>query len=240
MNSIVRDQLLSRSQEPEIMDSKSCDTKQLIKTLQQFKLVNLLFSRVRYLLKQSVLSDLEKVKEASLLDMGCGGCDISLWLIRRCREKGLRCNITCVDYDPRIVSFGKHLCKDYPEIDFIISDLTQVLKANKYDYVVANHVLHHFSDDELQTLIPLIFTASKRLFLLNDLYRSAISYYLFPLLSKPFFHNSFICEDGKRSIKRGFLKEEIDKLVDPFNATWNIKTSTIFPGHLYCIGEREN
>jgi len=56
----------------EQMDSPESDPDQLFRTLDQFHQINLLFSRVRGLLKRTILRDMTPGTSYHLLDLGAG------------------------------------------------------------------------------------------------------------------------------------------------------------------------
>ena len=111
----------------EEMDRLDSSQDRLRRTLTQFQLVNRIFSRYRSVLTRSVLRDMAKDGSRSyrLADLGAGGCDIARWLIRRCRERGLRLAISAVEHDPRVARHARAANAGYPEI--------QVVEGNALD-----------------------------------------------------------------------------------------------------------
>ena len=76
---------------PELMDLPDVSEKKLINTLRQFSLLNILFTRSRRLIEKYILADMRQSpgKTYDFLDLGAGGCDISIWFLKRCRQIGI-------------------------------------------------------------------------------------------------------------------------------------------------------
>jgi hypothetical protein len=199
----------------EEMDRLDSSQDRLRRTLTQFQLVNRIFSRYRSVLTRSVLRDMAKDGSRSyrLADLGAGGCDIARWLIRRCRERGLRLAISAVEHDPRVARHARAANAGYPEIQVIEGNALDGELWKGADYIFANHLLHHLSNDKCIELIRQIDRSGPRQYVLSDLRRSAWAYHGFRLAAPPFFRNSFVVQDGLTSIRRGFSIPEVRAFV---------------------------
>lgn len=207
--------LSSRAGVVEEMDRLDSPPDQLYRTLTQFQLVNRIFSRYRSVLTRSVLQDMAKDSSRSyrLADLGAGGCDIARWLIRRCRERGLRLAISAVEHDPRAARYARAANAGYSEIQVVEADALNGELWKGADYIFANHLLHHLSNEECIELLRQIDRSGSRQYLLSDLIRSAWAYYGFQFAASPFFCHSFVVHDGLASIRRGFTLPEVRSLV---------------------------
>ena len=207
--------LSSRADILEEMDRLDSSEEQLFRTLDQFELVNRIFSRSRSALARSVLRDMAKDPSRSyrLADLGAGGCDIARWLIRCCRKQGLALEIMAVELDPRVARYARAANAGYPEIQMVEKDALNGGRWEGADYIFANHLLHHLTNEACIELIRKIDRSGPRLYVLNDLIRSTWAYYGFWLTASPFFRTSFIVQDGLASIRRGFTLLEVHALV---------------------------
>ena len=89
-------------------------------------------------------------KAYTLLDIGCGGCDIPLWLLNNARTQGLELKVTCLDHDPRIVEYAQREYGNIPNLNIVCQKMSEIDQNHGFfDYVFANNFLHHVSDDEL-------------------------------------------------------------------------------------------
>ena len=129
--------LSSRAGIVEEMDRPDSPEDQLHRTLTQFQLVNRIVSRYRSVLTGSVLQDMAKDSSRSyrLADLGAGGCDIARWLIRRCRERGLRLTICAVEHDPRVARHARAANAGYSEIEVLEADVLDGALWKGVDYI---------------------------------------------------------------------------------------------------------
>ena len=207
--------LSSRAEIVEEMDRPDSPQDRLYRTLAQFQLVNRIFSRYRSVLTRSVLQDMamDGSRTYRQADLGAGGCDIARWLIGRCRERGLRLAISAVEHDPRVARYARAANAGYSEIQVVEADVLNGELWKGADYIFANHLLHHLSNEQCIELIRQIDRSGPRQYLLSDLIRSTWAYYGFWLAASPFFRNSFVLHDGPASIRRGFTLPEVRALL---------------------------
>ena len=51
-----------------------------------------------------------KKKHLTIVDLGCGGGDLALWLSGQCSRKGYKAHIIGIDHDPRIAAIALKRC----------------------------------------------------------------------------------------------------------------------------------
>ena len=224
---------------PELMDLPDVSEKKLINTLRQFSLLNILFTRSRRLIEKYILADmLQSPREIyEFLDLGAGGCDIAIWLLKRCRHMGLDVRITCLDYDPRIVKYARGKCRAYREIRVIEASAVELEKLAPYDYVFANHLLHHLPSEQWPVLIDALARQTRNIFLLNDIRRSRWAYAGYALFAGIFMHNSFAFVDGLLSIRKGISVHEMREAVSACGLKKNITIGTVLPARVFVLGQ---
>jgi len=213
------------------MDQADCDLDQLYRTLDQFTGINVLFSRVRGLLKQTVLKDMEPGRTYHLIDLGAGACDIPIWLLKEAKKRGLDLKITAVDADPRIVAYAQQKHQGVQGLTILEADALHLDALGPFDYLFANHFLHHLPTEVLPTLIQEAHRLSQRGFVFSDLKRSEVSYIGFSIFARVY-RNSFAREDGLISIKKGFLPSELREI----SAEVPVKVKTAIPGRVQLFG----
>ena len=200
----------SRAREPELMDLLDGDPGRLERTLRQLAWINRFLSGARRLLARTILKDARRRPPPyTLLDVGAGGCDLALWLARR--QPGLR--ITCLDHDPRAVAYARRRCASVPAIEVRLGAAGELERLESFDYVFANHFLHHLDDERLAPTVAAMLARTRRLLVITDLLRSRGSYVWFSLFAGVFLHGSFAAADGRLSIRRGFRPEELQELL---------------------------
>lgn len=214
----------------ERMDQPDCDPAQLINTYRQFKRVNRLFARPGTLYARYIRPYLSKSHSVSILDIGSGGGDIPLYIAKRAEQDGFLIRITAIDTDQRSLEFSRknsrldtityHRCA----ISEILADQTQ------YDLVISNHLLHHLPDEEIIPFLQTTTQVARFAVFLSDIHRSEVSQFMFKLITQPFFHDSFVVEDGLTSIRRSYTPKELSLILPE---GWRI--DRLFPYRLIAV-----
>jgi 2-polyprenyl-3-methyl-5-hydroxy-6-metoxy-1,4-benzoquinol methylase len=226
--------LKTRDFNPELMDIESCDPYLLKKTFLQFALINKLFSASRYLITRYLFSKMEEdlSRPYTLLDLGAGGGDIAVWVVKKARKRGINLSVTTLDRDECALSIAREVVNTYPEIRVCKGDLVDLPHFGEFDFIFCNHLLHHLTWAEIGTLIKNIEKQTKISFLLNDLKRSVWAYIGYALFAKLFLSPSFAYTDGLHSIRKGFIGSELDEMLN--NALPGVPVNIIgtFPARL--------
>ena len=103
----VRDETLR-----ELMDDPQCDEQALLRTVRRFTVVNravagwgaIYRSRLRPYLRTR--ADAQREEPVRILDVGCGGGDVTRDLARRAHSDGFAVEICGIDPDPRCLSIA--------------------------------------------------------------------------------------------------------------------------------------
>lgn len=198
------------------MDRLDADPRRLRRTIEQFDLLNRLFSSAVPLFKKHVLPRLlqEPDRDWTFLDFGSGGGDIDRALVRLCRRRGLKVKITALDLDPRVLPWAQHLCRDYPEITPVTGSVFDMADLGDFDFVLSNHTLHHFTYPQVRRAVDLCLAHARHGFLLNDLRRSFWAYVGYTIFTGLFLRGSLAFYDGRLSIRRGFTVAELARVLD--------------------------
>lgn len=198
--------------EPELMDAGSCDEEKLLRTIRQFRLINQFLTRSRWVLKRYLMAEVSE--PFSIVDVGAGGGDIMQWLVGECRRRNVQVSVTCLDTDPRIVDFATRACSAYPEISVRQGDLRNLSEVGRFDYVFANHLLHHFSDWAIPEVLVKLWRVANRRLIINDLARSPVAYAMYWGFAGLFLRESFAKYDGLLSIRKGFVPAELQSFAE--------------------------
>lgn len=227
--------LSRRDSRAELMDDPSCDTKRLIRTVRQFALINVLFSRSLHLATRHLIPrGVDKPERPlSVLDIGAGGGDFARHLARWAQRHGLSLEITCIDLDSRIADYAREKSNGYRNITIEQGDLWSAAVAKRrFDCVFANHFLHHIPDPSIPAVLSLLNALAQRKLLINDIRRSPLTYAGFALFSRLFLHTSFAAGDGLLSIRKGFSKSELTGHIAQAGLSDTLTVRTVFPGRL--------
>lgn len=197
----------------EDMDALDGDLEKLHRTYRYFPAINAIVSGWWWIYRQHIRPRLSTTTTTTLLDVGCGGGDITRNMVKWADAEGLRLDTTGVDTDPRAIDYALSLPPLAGARYANVSSHDLVQQGHKYDIVISNHMLHHLQDAEVTPLLNDLRDLATSEVILSDVGRTRLSYALFGLCVAPFFPNSFCPEDGLTSIRRAFSPEELTALL---------------------------
>ncbi len=235
--------MTSRLFVPELMDDLAGSEDELIRTLRDFRILNRLFSRTGTLVKRYLIPHMrmQGAREIVVADLGAGGCDFALWLTGLCRRERLSVRVLCIDSDARAVAFGRRVCRGRGNIEVRLGSAYSIDTNNEpIDYIVANHFLHHVETPNIPLLLKKIHGTARCGFLINDLARSAPAYFGFSLFCLAFLRRGLASGDGKLSIRKGFLSEEMSAFASKASLPEPFIVGSLHPGRvfLYSVKDR--
>lgn len=231
------DMRLRNTSDKEKLELADVDTRRFCRTIRQFKLINSLFSASSRLVREHFFTIMEQDPERSytLLDVGAGGCDIAMGAAREARRRGLRLTITALDNDRRILPIACQATRDYPEIRIVEGNALDVNRLGFFDFVFSNHLLHHLAWDEIKIFLDSILVRTRLAFVMNDLKRSNWAYLGFTIFSGLLTRGSYHFYDGRLSIRRSFLPEELRAFIRRSFPTTEIQVVETYPSRLALV-----
>ncbi len=226
-----------RAELTENMDRADCPENRLFRTLDQFRISNPLLTRYRHLLTTEVIRPMQRNprRRRHLIDLGAGGCDIARWLVRKCRKKGLHLKVTALERDPRILRYAEAANREFPEIELVQTDIMEFTDWGNADFVFANHLLHHLTDRACIELLNRLNLVAPGRYILSDIVRDRACASVFGLLSSPF-RSGFFHEDGLISIRRGFTRDELVRIIKSAGCNPEPRVRILFPARFAIIG----
>ncbi len=167
---------------------------------------------VRQFLAQE-LTGCPREQVVRILDIGAGDCDIPLAVTRWATERGYKVEFTYLDHNPKAIELARKAvahagCKT---IGMERADIFTYQPAGEFDYAVGSMTFHHFTDDEIDTLITHLRSFVRKAVLFNDLHRCLLNYMVCFLLAAPL--DSRIRHDALLSIRRGFKPVELSTIL---------------------------
>lgn len=205
-----------RSSMPELRDrpSDTCALGELEGNLNDLILVNRYLGNGRAVLKQLVAMNAETAREGfSLLDVATGSADIPVAIAKWARKAGIRVDITAVDIDSAIIGIARKRCASYPEITLAAADGFALPFGNRrFDYVLCSKMAHHFTDEQVVRMIKEFSRVARRGYVIIDLRRSRIAYFLIHLLTRLFSRNRLSRYDGPLSVLKAYTPGELSAL----------------------------
>lgn len=212
-----------------MMDDPSCNPVKLARTYRHFKFVNRVVSSWGWLFRRHILPEMKDTTATyTLLDVGCGLLDNGNFLQELAKKHGYTLEIKGIDPNPIIAKMLENNSKTSNFEEVYLSEI--VSRGEKYDFVISNHLMHHFHDKELSELLADVALVTNKMAIMNDLRRNLFSYFGFALATFPIRFYSFIHIDGLRSIRRSFKAKELKHIVSP---GWEVRH--VFPLRMSAI-----
>nr|WP_091186714.1 methyltransferase domain-containing protein [Microbacterium humi] len=206
----------------EKMDEPDCDPRALRRTYRRFTLVNRLVSGWRSVYRSRIRPRLSAERPTRLLDVGCGGGDITLALARWAARDGLQLEVTGVDPDRLAINVAKDAAaRGRARARFVRATASQL--DERFDIVASNHVVHHIADLPGFLAETTACCTAEGLVLHSDIERSRGAYAGFALLAVPLSPGTFVRVDGLRSIRRSYTAEELRQAAP---AGWTVTRHT--------------
>lgn len=204
----------------ELMDDPAADARMLDRTYARFAAVNRVVSPWRTEYRREIRPRAGR-GELRVLDVGAGAGDLTRALARRLRRDGVAAQVTALDADQRAVRWAD-AHDDGAGLRHVHATTGDLVRAGeRFDVVLSNHMLHHLTGGELDTMLA----DSERLLapggvaLHHDIARGRAAYLLFAAVTWPFATNllagSFIRPDGLVSIRRSYTVRELAGIVPP-------------------------
>lgn len=150
-------------------------------------------------------------KPVHILDVGTGGADIPIALVRWGRENGHSLRVTAVELVPEIAAIAKNAARPYPEITVLQRDLRDLPKEMTFDYVTAALFLHHIPIPLRAEALRSLGRRARRGLVVSDLVRTLPSYWGVSVASWVW-GDSIVRHDGPLSVRRAFRVSELETL----------------------------
>ena len=118
-----------------------------------------LYEKEKYRKQENILLNyLRKLEFSSVLEVGCGFGRMTQLLLKNFEIK----DYLATDISPHLVNSAKKLCQNFTNVQFKVSDITDLQLNNKYDLVIGSEVLMHIRPTDIeQTIVKLIQYANK-------------------------------------------------------------------------------
>lgn len=164
-----------------------------------------------------------KVGEAprfSILDVATGSADLPVEIVRWGRKKGKEVMVTAIDINEGTVEIARKVAAQYAEITVEVADgLNLPYPDRSFDVVLCCKSCHHLSEADNVRLIREMLRVSRRGFLVLDLRRSWVAWFLITALTQMLTRNRLTRHDGPLSVLRSFTDPELRRLAEEAGAT---------------------
>lgn len=143
-------------------------------------------------------------EEFKVLDIGSGSSDNLI----AAKKNFLNIKIFSIDKNLHTLNFVKEI------INKINADAFHLpFKNNSCDLVHIALFLHHFNEDQIKKLLKEFLRISRQGVIINDLQRSYLAFCGIKILTFLFSKSEMVKHDAPISVKRGFKKSELIKII---------------------------
>ena len=150
-----------------------------------------------------------------LLDIACGGGDVTIDLWRRAAAAGVPLSIVACDVSQTAVDQARQAASTLSaEICFIRRDGLTELPLGAYDIVTSSLFLHHLNFKQAVQLLQNMANATRELLLVNDLIRSRGGYVAAWFACRVLTRSPVVRIDGPRSVAGAFTIPEVKNLCE--------------------------
>lgn len=204
-----------RSSKEELLDAPDIPKQLLFRNLRELDLVNRTLGGYSVSIKgiSQLLSDHSKTY--TIVDLGCGGGDILLFIAKWARKNKFKVQLIGVDRNANAIEYLNQQYRSYPEITGMVCDYKHFLRTNpQVDIVHCSLFCHHLIDEELVELFTYLHQNVRTGFVINDLHRHWFAYYSILFLTRLLNGSALVKNDAPLSVLRGFKKRELRQLWD--------------------------
>lgn len=155
--------------------------------------------------------------ELTLLDVGTGGGDIPLALIRRAKTQGRHLVVTGIDRRPEVLSAAvaaTPAVATTPGLELHVGDgLSLPYPDRSFDVAHVSLVLHHLAPDAAATLLREMARVARLGIVVNDLERGRLGWIGAWLIGHLLTANRYTRHDSTLSVERAYRASEVADLL---------------------------
>lgn len=199
-----------RCREPEIQDQPDLHPERLRHALSGLARLNFLSATARpYFRPLRALQGELRLERLRILDLACGGGDVTIALWQRAMRAGLDWRLAGCDLNPLSVEAARARARQAAaDVHFFVHDLLARPVPTSFDAVICSLFLHHLDEAEAVALLRSLASLGTRLILIHDLDRSRIGLTLAYLASRLVTRSPVIHTDAPRSVRAAFRPSE--------------------------------
>jgi 2-polyprenyl-3-methyl-5-hydroxy-6-metoxy-1,4-benzoquinol methylase len=160
-----------------------------------------------------------------ICEIGCGGGDNLRVLSRYCQRHGIETEVVGVDINAHCIEFARAKWHD-GHAEWLHGDYRLVaFDRRKPDIIFSSLFCHHFTDEELVSMVRWMELNSTAGWYVNDLHRHPLAYYSIRWLTKWLSRSYLVKNDAPLSVLRGFTRAEWTKIlqkagIDAYQLKW--------------------
>ena len=203
--------LNERASGPELMDDLTLATDALRQNLDELETINTWLGGY-----QPVLDALARLRPRfpkgrplRVADLGSGGGDTLRHVARWGRKNGVALELTGIDANVFMLDYAAAKSRAYGEISYQQVDIFSPEFQNQpYDVLTCSLFCHHFTDEELVTLLRQWQQQAQVAVVINDLHRHWLAYHSIKWLTRLLGGSYLVRHDAPMSVARAFRRQD--------------------------------
>ncbi len=209
--------LHNRSTQKELLDADHIPFEDIKKNMQELNTVNTLLGGHKITLDGLKKLLPEKAEAVWICEIGCGGGDNLFAIEAYCRKHQIQVTLTGIDIKPACIAFAKERAST-PHASWIESDYAAVKFDHvKPDIIFSSLFCHHFTEEELVSMLHWMQKNSSKGFFINDLHRHPLAYYSIKWITKIFSRSYLVKNDACLSVARAFKRQDWENILSKAN-----------------------
>ncbi len=203
--------LTVRSYQKELLDADNIPMEAIRQNMIELDTINTLLGGHRISISgfKKLLGNKKKI---SVCEIGCGGGDNLIALQKWCDKNNIHLSTIGIDIKKEVIEFASAR-RELVNTTFIISDYSIVHFDQQPDIIFSSLFCHHFTNEALIKQFTWMKEHCNIGFFINDLHRHTLAYYSIKILTGIFSKSYLVKHDAPLSVARGFVKNELKKLL---------------------------
>lgn len=153
------------------------------------------------------------VAPISVVDVGTGGADVPLALVRWARARGHRVRVVALDASPAVLACARLAARGADGVRLIAGDALRLpLRSGSVDLALCSLTLHHLTDEAVVGLLRTMADVARVGFVVSDLRRSRAAIAAAWLATRLLSTNRLTRHDGPLSVRRAYTPHELARL----------------------------
>ncbi|MBH8568532.1 methyltransferase domain-containing protein [Microvirga sp. STS02] len=203
--------LNERAAGPELMDDLTLANDALRQNLDELETINTWLGGYAPVLNalQRLKSRFPAARPLRLADLGSGGGDTLRHVARWARKNGVSLELIGIDANQFMLEYATAKSREYPEISYRQLDIfAPEFQAQPYDVLTCSLFCHHFTDEELVTLLRQWQQQAGVAVVINDLHRHWLAYHSIKWLTRLLGGSYLVRHDAPLSVARAFRRQD--------------------------------
>ncbi len=204
-----------RRLEPELMDDPALDPREHRRALRGLRRINRISHAAGSISRPLIRMGRSTPVPLRILDVACGGGEVTLGVQRRLRRAGVKAEVVGCDLSPIAIDTARRRATgvDTP-LRFERCNVLSEGMPMEADAVITSLFLHHLTREQAILLLQRMASAARRLVVVHDLRRTTRGWLLAWIGTRLLSRSRVVHVDGPRSVRAAFTMAEAKALAE--------------------------